>query len=120
QAMNAQWSGDAMEYYRGLAALRLGRKAAAQHFFDHLIARGEKLLAGSPESAFFAKFSQGQSDRDRLADAHYLIGLGNLGKGEAAKAQKEFQEAVKLDVGHLGAASAQAMAPAGEELDSSR
>lgn len=92
-----------MEYYQGLAALKLGQNTQAQHYFDDLITRGEKALAGASDVDFFAKFGRRQSERQRLANAHYLVGLGNLGKGDTAKARAEFQEAVKLDVNHLGA-----------------
>jgi tetratricopeptide (TPR) repeat protein len=92
-----------MEYYQGLAALKLGQNTQAQHNFDDLIRRGEKALGGASEVDFFAKFGRRQSERLRLANAHYLVGLGNLGKGETAKARAEFREAVKLDVNHLGA-----------------
>ena len=52
---------------------------------------------------YFAKFGQRRSGRLRLAEAHYLIGLGNLGMGQTAQAREEFQAAVKLNVNHLGA-----------------
>jgi len=107
-----------MEYYQGLAALKLGQNTQAQHYFDDLIRRGEKALAGGSEVDFFAKFGRRQSERQRLANAHYLVGLGNLGKGETAKARAEFQEAVKLDVNHLGATT-QLRASAGKDAGAS-
>jgi tetratricopeptide (TPR) repeat protein len=92
-----------MLYYAGLAAQKLGRSAEATRFFGDLIGKGEKALATRPEADYFAKFGQRRSSRLRLAEAHYLIGLGNLGKGEAAKARDEFQAALNLNVNHLGA-----------------
>ena len=92
-----------MLYYQGLAAQKLGRSAEATRFFDDLIATGDKALTAPSDVDYFAKFGQKQSSRLRLADAHYLIGLGNLGKGETAKARDEFQAALKLNVNHLGA-----------------
>jgi tetratricopeptide (TPR) repeat protein len=108
-----------MEYYQGLAALKLGQNAKAQQLFDNLIARGQKMLAGNSESGFFAKFGSGQSERHRMADAHYLIGLGNLGKGTSEKAREEFQQALKVDINHLGA-TAQLMAMSGTNTRASR
>jgi len=92
-----------MLYYQGLAAQKLGRSAEATRFFDDLVATGDKALTAPSDVDYFAKFGQKQSSRLRLADAHYLIGLGNLGKGETAKARDEFQAALKLNVNHLGA-----------------
>jgi len=92
-----------MLYYAGLAAQRLGRSAEATRFFGELIGRGDEALATRPEADYFAKFGQRRSSSLRLAEAHYLIGLGNLGMGEEAKARGEFQAALSLNVNHLGA-----------------
>ena len=108
QATVAQWRGPESEqpemlYYQGLAALKLGRNPEANRMFDDLIAMGDKALAAGSDIDYFAKFGQKRSSRFRLADAHYLIGLGNLGKGETAKAQVEFQAVLGLNANHLGA-----------------
>ncbi len=108
-----------MEYYQGLAALKLGQNAKAQQLFDSLIAQGKKMSTGHSEAAFFAKFGRGQSERYRLANAHYLIGLGNLGKGQTNKAREEFQQALKMDINHLGA-TAQLMAMSETKAAASR
>ena len=92
-----------MLYYAGLAAQKLGRSAEATRFFGELIGKGDEALAARPEADYFAKFGQRRSSHLRLAEAHYLIGLGNLGMGEAAQARDEFQAALKLNVNHLGA-----------------
>jgi tetratricopeptide (TPR) repeat protein len=108
-----------MEYYQGLAALRLGQNAKAQRLFDSLITRGKKMAAGNSEAGFFVKFGRGSSERYRMANAHYLIGLGNLGKGQTNKAREEFQQALKVDINHLGA-TAQLMAMSGTNTRASR
>jgi tetratricopeptide (TPR) repeat protein len=123
QATAAQWRGRRRErpemlYYEGLAALKLGLNTQATQFFDGLIAMGEKALAAGSDVDYFAKFGQRRSSRLRLADAHYLIGLGNLGKGETAKARDEFQAALKLNVNHLGATTQ--LASTGSETVASR
>jgi tetratricopeptide (TPR) repeat protein len=92
-----------MLYFAGLAAQKLGRSVDAARFFDELIDKGDKALAEPSNVDYFAKFGQRHSSRLRLAEAHYLIGLGKLGNGEAAKARGEFQAALKLNVNHLGA-----------------
>jgi tetratricopeptide (TPR) repeat protein len=108
QAMAAQGYGRRRErpemlYYEGMAALKLGQNSEAARRFDDLTAAGTKALAAGGEVDHFAKFGERGSGRLRLADAHYLIGLGSLGKGETAKARDEFQAALKLNVNHLGA-----------------
>src|SRR5690348_216169 len=108
-----------MEYYQGLAAMKLGQSAKARQLFDSLVAQGEKTLAGSSESGFFAKFGRGRSERYRKANAHYLIGLGNLGQGATERAREEFQQALKMDINHLGA-RAQLMAMSGTNTSASR
>jgi tetratricopeptide (TPR) repeat protein len=108
-----------MSYYQGLAALRLGQTTESERLFDNLIASGERTLVAGPQVDYFAKFGQRRSNRLRLADAHYLVGLGNLGKGDTAKARVEFQEVLKLDLNHLGAV-AQLSTTAGSESGASR
>ena len=118
-ASHSRFLSPEMEYYQGLAALKLGQNTKAQQLFDGLIARGEKTLAGNSESGFFAKFGRGRSERYQKANAHYLIGLGNLGKGATEKAREEFQQALKMDINHLGA-TAQLMAFSGTNTRASR
>ncbi len=122
QAAAPEWwrRSPAMEYYQGLAALKLGQNDEGAHHFSSLIARGERMLAGgSKESLFAAKFGLGQSERHQLANAHYLIGLGDLGKGATAKARGEFLQARNIDINHLGA-TAQLMALSGTRNVASR
>jgi tetratricopeptide (TPR) repeat protein len=87
-------------YYQGLALRKLGRKAEANQLFESLISFGTERLAASPGLDFFAKFGEKQSERTRLAEAHYLIGLGNLGKGEKEEAKKEFEQTLMLNPSH--------------------
>jgi tetratricopeptide (TPR) repeat protein len=124
QATVAQWSKQSrrqpeMLYYQGLAALKLGRDSEANRMFDDLIAMGDKAVAAESDSDYFAKFGQKRSTRFRLADAHYLIGLGDLGRGETAKARVEFQAVLGLNVNHLGATT-QLVTSAGSESVASR
>lgn len=122
EAAATEWwdKSPAMEYYQGLAALKLGQNDEAEHLFANLIAQGESTLAGrSKESLFTEKFGNGQSESYRLANAHYLIGLGELGKGATAKARDEFQQALKMNINHVGAV-AQLMALPADRTVASR
>jgi Tfp pilus assembly protein PilF len=54
---------------------------------------------------FFGIFGTSQSPTVQAAEAHYLIGLGQLGKGNRAAARQELQQAVQGNPTHLGARS---------------
>lgn len=103
QARQRRRARSAMLYYQGMAALKLGRNRDAHQIFSQLIAMGNQALAAPSETDYFAKFGERQSNRFRLAEGHYLIGLGALGEGETARAKAEFQAALELNVNHLGA-----------------
>ncbi|MHC4530658.1 MAG: DUF5107 domain-containing protein [Planctomycetota bacterium] len=89
-------------YYRALALGKVGRQAEAEKIFDDLIKLGRDRLKGSAMD-FFAKFGERQTNEDRLADAHYLLGLGLLGNGQNQKAKEQFAKAVDLNINHLWA-----------------
>jgi tetratricopeptide (TPR) repeat protein len=91
-------------YYQGLALRKLGRAAEAAELFEGLVSFGKDRLAASPGLDFFAKFGEKKSERNRLAEAHYLIGLGHLGKGEKGEAKAEFEQALKVNPNHTWAA----------------
>jgi tetratricopeptide (TPR) repeat protein len=90
-------------YYRAMAYRKLGQDARAAEILDGLIRSGQERLTAPAQVDFFAKFGFQQSDRARKAQAHYLIGLGQLGKGDWPAAKAEFQKAIELDASHLGA-----------------
>ena len=66
---------------------------------------GRDRLVGRGESSVFAKFGEKQSRNVLEAEAHYLIGLGSLGKGHREEARRELQKALELNINHLGAAT---------------
>jgi tetratricopeptide (TPR) repeat protein len=89
-------------FYRGLALARVGRRAEARRIFDAMVALGEERLRGSATD-FFAKFGERETQEDRLAAAHYLLGLGRLGREETEAAREAFTRAVELNRNHLWA-----------------
>jgi len=90
-------------FYRAMALKKLGRDSEAQRVFDDLIKSGQDRLTREEAADFFAKFGERESPQARQASAHYLIGLGYLGKGDTESARAEFAEAAKLNVSHVWA-----------------
>jgi tetratricopeptide (TPR) repeat protein len=90
-------------YYRGMSLGALGRSAEAAREFEELVRRARDALAVAPAMDFFEKFGERQSARVRLADLHFLAGLGLLGIGNEREAAVEFEKALSVDPGHLEA-----------------
>ncbi|HVN03131.1 MAG TPA: DUF5107 domain-containing protein [Bryobacteraceae bacterium] len=79
---------DAERYYQGLALEKLGKAEEAAAIFKGLVTAGQQVLA-----------SQKQAPRVQLAMAHYVIGLGYLGRNDQAGAKTELKLAVETDPG---------------------
>jgi len=92
-----------IKYYQGLSMLKLGLKEKADIIFDGLIQHGKSMLKRITGMDFFAKFGERQSMQTREALAHYLTGLGYLGKGMTSEARRKFETALELNINHLGA-----------------
>ena len=90
-------------YYRGLALRALGLEKEATGIFGELIDSGRQRLEEDEGMAFFAKFGEKTHREDRMAHAHYLMGLGHLGRGAREQARAEFVEALALNVNHVWA-----------------
>jgi tetratricopeptide (TPR) repeat protein len=91
------------DYFRALALQKLDRAEEAKAIFERLVRVGEEQLIQSEAADYFAKFGEKQSERVRQANAHYLIGLGQLGLGDKTKAEAEFRQVLELNPAHLGA-----------------
>jgi hypothetical protein len=82
----------------------LGQTQQARQIYEELVRSATQTLQQtSGEIDFFASFGEQQSQRSRLAGAHYLKGLGHLGLAETDKARQEFEAAVRYMPDHLGA-----------------
>ena len=90
-------------FYRALALAKLERDQEAREAFERLIETGTERIERSEGTDFFAKFGEQQARQARLADGHYLKGLGFLGTGQTAEAGLEFQQATKLNASHVWA-----------------
>ena len=90
-------------YCQALAFAQLGEKEKAEKIFDRLITTGSDMLTEDTSGDFFAKFGGRQTKNVHLANAHYIIGLGHLGKNQKQKAKDNFAMAVELNINHLWA-----------------
>ena len=91
-------------FYQALSLQKLGKKENVEEIFQDLVESGnEALQRTSSNIDFFAKFGEQQSQRSRLANAHYMAGLGYLGLNEKDKARQEFKQALEASPDHLGA-----------------
>lgn len=95
-------------FYQGLALLRLGRETEARSRFNNLISYGEKHLYDVFKMDYFAvslpdlQIWEDDMDRKNVIHCNYLMGLGHLGLGDKAKAEKYFAAAAELDNNHQG------------------
>jgi tetratricopeptide (TPR) repeat protein len=92
-------------YYQALAQRKLGQSAEAETALRNLLQtanRGmEQGTRGELQNA-----GERQSPRIRVATAHYIAGLSQLGLGEKEKAKQEFESALQSSPDHLGAKNA--------------
>jgi tetratricopeptide (TPR) repeat protein len=89
-------------FYRAMSMLKTGRIEEATVILDGLIALGKQRL-DSPDIDFFAKFGERETADDRKSDAHYLTGLGYMGKDLAGEAAREFEAARNLNINNVWA-----------------
>ncbi len=94
-----------LAYTQALAYVELERRDKAARIFKALESTGREILGGGGGVDYFAKFGERRSENQRLAEAHYLLGLGLLGQGNEEAAKAEFTKALELNINHLGAAA---------------
>ena len=103
-------AGGAQSYYQALCLQKLGQADKAKAMFQALVDSGQRTLT-RPEPAEGGRGGRSgrgglQSPRLRTANAHYSMGLGYLGLGDAAKAKSELSQAVETSPDLLGARTA--------------
>ena len=105
--MPAATAGGAQSYFQALCLQKLGQADKAKAMFQALVDSGQRALT-RPAPAEAGRGGRGgsQSARLRSANAHYEIGLGYLGLGDAAKAKAELSQAVETSPDLLGARTA--------------
>lgn len=103
EAANAKTNEDTQPYYQALAWQKLGNPEKATPLLKGLVDSGIRRAEKGATIDFFASFGEQQSQRSRLANAHYLSGLGHLGLGEKDQALQAFARALEASPDHLGA-----------------
>ena len=93
-----------IRYSQACAHAKLAQTDMAAEIYEDLIKTGNERLQAKVSEDFFAKFGQKQSRQNQLADAHYTIALGHLGKQEFQKAKTHLDETLKLNINHTWAA----------------
>jgi tetratricopeptide (TPR) repeat protein len=91
-------------YFQALAAQKLGDSARAATLFNQLLTTGTQAATQNALPANTDTLPATQ--RSTIADAHYLIALGNLGLGNKDKAKEELNVALKVSPDHLAAKEA--------------
>jgi tetratricopeptide (TPR) repeat protein len=103
-------AGGAQSYYQALCLQKLGQADKAKAMFQSLVDSGQRSLTrdDSAEGGRGGRGGRGgaQSPRVRTANAHYSMGLGYLGLGDAAKAKTELSQAIETSPDLLGARTA--------------
>jgi len=98
-------SGRAVQvYYQALAERKLGREAQANETLRDLVAAAQEAVeANSSGIDPAASFEQQQSQRSRLAMAHYVAALGHSGLSESGEAKNQLEKSLTANPAHVGA-----------------
>jgi tetratricopeptide (TPR) repeat protein len=111
-AMGGQASGAHVDhaylYYEAVALEKLGDAASAKPLFQQLMDEGAQELKNANGAQASAGTVVSAGDRTKTADAHYLIGLGQLGLNHSNEARQEFRSALEASPDHFATESTQA------------
>ena len=90
-------------YWTGLALMELGRKTEADAVFEALVSDGEAAVETQHINFYGAEGTTGVTLETINSAAYYTQALGQLGLGHRSKAEKLFNEVVRLKPDHLWA-----------------
>jgi Tfp pilus assembly protein PilF len=82
---------------------KLGQADRAKAIFAELVDNGGKALGGGAEAKTPIPPVASPAQRARVADAHYLVGLGQLGMNHQEQARQEFSLALEASPDHYAA-----------------
>ncbi len=97
---------EAAIYYQAMALEKLGQNDRSRTMFQQLIDTGMKALSSVPDVEAPIPTNDSLGQRAQVADAHYLIGLGQLGLNNQDEARQEFALALKASPDHFAATMA--------------
>jgi tetratricopeptide (TPR) repeat protein len=97
---------DAATFYQALALQKLGQGDKAKASFESLIANAKAALNATPAPDSQVNTATSTAGRARIADAHFLAGLGEVGLGNKQQAWEEFNIALKASPDHVAAKKA--------------
>ena len=89
-------------YGQGLALMKLGRAGAAEGIFRWLVENARHALENPLKIDPTAAAATQQAERDRLAQAHYVAGLGALGLWQRDESRREMAECLEISPDHFG------------------
>ncbi len=90
-------------FYAGAGSQEAGPRRRGGNDLPRRCGERRQALENAPKIDPAAAVTVQQTERGRLAQAHYLAGLGALGLGRRDEAQREFAECLKISPDHLGA-----------------
>ncbi|NJX16378.1 DUF5107 domain-containing protein [Tamlana crocina] len=102
-------------FYQGLALQKLGRKDEANKRFDNLLKYGQDHIDDNVKLDYFAislpDLLIWEEDLNVINKIHcnYMIGLGQLGKGNDAEATEAFTKVIDTNLSHIPAQIHQAL-----------
>jgi len=90
-------------FYQAMALRKLGQEDRARAIFELLIDIGTKALGTAPDREASGHSNISATKRGQVADAHFLVGLGQLGLNKLDEARQEFVLALKASPDHYAA-----------------
>ena len=85
-------------FYKAMSLAQLAKKDECQKLLAGLIDTGRRQLEQGESADFFAKFGEQKTRKAKGASALFLVGLGQLGQGQTAEAEKAFQQAAGMNL----------------------
>jgi tetratricopeptide (TPR) repeat protein len=93
----------AAAYYQALALERLGQADRAKAIFAQLVDAGTARLGDATETKESSQSGVTSAQHTQIADAHYVVGLGQLGLNNREQAREEFTLALESSPDHYAA-----------------
>jgi len=88
-------------FYRAMAFQKLGKQDEAASISQSIRDEAEQLLSNTEQIDFFSKFGEGQSEKVRQAEGHYLLALADLILGKKQQARNHLENTLQLNPNHL-------------------